>query len=428
MKNLITGLLLIAASAFLALAIREDNGYVLFGYGSWTVEGSLAFFALINLLLFALLYLVVRLVVRVWAMPNSLHQWRDRRSASRARKSLTRGLVALSEGNWKNAEKSLVRFAGKSETPLLNYLAAARSAQQQGAHDRRDHYLQLAHESMPSADVAVGLTQAELQIAHEQLEQALATLKHLRSIAPRHAHVLKLLMELHQRLGDWQELQLLLPELKKRKVVGSDELKALELNIYRNLLNRAAQSEEPGQLGRTWKGIPLNHRYSEAMVCVYVNHLMNRGQQDLVEDLLREAIERHWSDDMVEFYGRVESSDSARQLSNAEAWLERHPRNASLLLTLGRLCLRSKLWGKARSYLEASIGVNPTSAAYCELGVLLESMGEKEKAREYYRAGLELTSAAPMIKLPEVLESQPAPKLEAPGPAKPPKLEVVKST
>ena len=158
MKNLILGLAVIALSVILTLVVREDNGYFLIGYGQWTVESSLAFFLLMDLILFVALYLGIRFMQRVWSMPDSVHAWRVRRTAVRARQALTRGLVELSEGNWKQAERNLIRYAGKSETPMLNYLAAARSAQQLGAHDRRDRYLQMAHESMPSADVAVGLT------------------------------------------------------------------------------------------------------------------------------------------------------------------------------------------------------------------------------------------------------------------------------
>ena len=100
------------------------------------------------------------------------------------------------------------------------------------------------------------------------------------------------------------------------------------------------------------------------------------------------------------------------------------------MLTLGRLCLKSKLWGKARSYLEASIGAKPTTPAYHELGVLLERMGETERATACYKAGLELSSDMPLPELPETLG--PAAKLEvAAGPQgptdiNPPKLEMVK--
>lgn len=428
MRLLILVLLGLGVSVLLALAVKEDNGYILIGYGQWTAEGSLAFFLLLNLLLFGALYLTLRILSRLGATPRKLHDWRQIRGAKRARKSLIQGLVELSEGNWKRAERDLVRFAGKSETPLLNYLAAARSAQQQDAHDRRDHYLQLAHESMPEADVAVGLTQAELQLDHAQLEQALATLKHLREIAPRHTHVLKLLKELYQRLDDWREMGLLLPELKKRKVVEPEELQALELRVFQNQLSTAAQDENLTLLQTVWNRIPTTFRFREEMVTTYVNHLMNRDEHNQVERVLREAIERNWSDDLVELYGRVPADDSARQLSMAEAWLKTRPRSPVLLLTLGQLCLGNKLWGKARTYLETSIAIEPSSAAYRTLGALLEKMDEKEQAFKCFKAGLELGSEHPAsMHLPASLKlpaAKPAAG-EAGGAEHQPKLEVV---
>ncbi|PLY12955.1 MAG: heme biosynthesis protein HemY [Sedimenticola sp.] len=415
MKTLIIALIMLGVSVALTLAIKQDNGYILLGYGDWTVEGSLAFFLLLNLTLFVILYLLIRVILRLWAVPSKVHDWRDRRGTRRAQKALTQGLVELSEGNWKVAEKDLVRFAAKSDTPLLNYLAAARSAQQQGAHDRRDHYLQLAHESMPSADIAVSLTQAELQLGHEQYEQALATLKHLRGVAPKHTHVLKLLKELYERLGEWQALYELLPELKKRKVISEVEQRSLELNIFRSALNKAAQDENPQALSSCWRTLPMPIRNDETMITIYANHLLNQRQFNQVETLLRDAVTRQWNDDLVELYGRVQADDGAKQLATAEGWLKDDNRNSVLLLTLGRLSLRNKLWGKARSYLEASIGIEPSVDAYRELGALLERMDEKQKSLTCFKAGLDLISNTPLSELPATLTSPvSSAKLEAP--------------
>jgi HemY protein len=122
----------------------------------------------------------------------------------------------------------------------------------------------------------------------------------------------------------------------------------------------------------------------------------------------------------------VESSSSAKQLTSAESWLKKHSTNPVLLFTLGRLCLRNKLWGKARSYLEASISIDPSAYAYRELGALLETMGEPDKALTCFKAGLELTSEIPLQELPASLKPS-GPQLESPeqkGTASP-KLEVV---
>jgi HemY protein len=82
--------------------------------------------------------------------------------------------------------------------------------------------------------------------------------------------------------------------------------------------------------------------------------------------------------------------DARRHLERAERWLQQHPGDPVLLLALGQLCMQQALWGKARSYLEASLAVEPTHTAYVEFGKLLEHMGEPEEASRVYRHGLEL--------------------------------------
>jgi len=51
------------------------------------------------------------------------------------------------------------------------------------------------------------------------------------------------------------------------------------------------------------------------------------------------------------------------------------------------------LWGKAQSYLEASIAVEPTYTAHLALARLQEKLGNAEAARRHHRESLELALA-----------------------------------
>ena len=62
---------------------------------------------------------------------------------------------------------------------------------------------------------------------------------------------------------------------------------------------------------------------------------------------------------LLAIYSECLGADVRQQLERAENWLAQHPRDAVLLLTLGRLCAHQGLWGKARSYLEASLSIEP---------------------------------------------------------------------
>ena len=83
---------------------------------------------------------------------------------------------------------------------------------------------------------------------------------------------------------------------------------------------------------------------------------LNLGEYDQAEPLLRDALKRGWNETLVEIYGQLDTGHPTRQLDVAEKLLKERPQHPVLLLALGRLCLRAKLWGKARGYLEAAIG------------------------------------------------------------------------
>ena len=400
MKALAWALAILLATVAATLVVNDDNGYVLIAWGGWTVELSLALALILLTAAFAAVHYLVRLFGAAHAVPASVQSWTGDRARRRARRALTRGLLDLAEGEWQSAEKNLTRFAAESETPLLNYLSAARAAQLQGADERRDLYLRLAHDSMPSASVALFLTQAELQIAHQQFEQALATLRHLQTLAPRHAYVLKLLHCLYEKLGDWRQLRDILPELRRRGVLPEPELAALELRVHRELLGAAAREPEPARLAEAWDAVPRALRGNPELVVHYADLLLDGAAAGEAEALVRDALKHGFDERLVAVYGRIESPDAGRQLSFAEALLAQHPRSAVLLLALGRLALRARLWGKARSYLEASLGVAPVADAYCELGNLLDQLGDTDAARECYRKGLALGVDTAPVNLP----------------------------
>ncbi len=96
----------------------------------------------------------------------------------------------------------------------------------------------------------------------------------------------------------------------------------------------------------------------------------------------------------------MQASDPAAQFKTAESWLDENRADPDLLLSLGRLAMQNRLWGKARSYLEASIGAGGRAEAYRELGQLLEQLGETEQARDCYRQGMERVVAAPLARVP----------------------------
>lgn len=391
MRHFIVVLIVFIISVYFGLKIAEDPGYAYFAYQGWSVEMPLWFAALTLMVLFLVGYFLGHLLDSI---DSTVYRWKNWLRWRRKNKSYcktNRGLIDLVERDWKNAEYYLLDGIQRSDAPLINYLAAAYAAHERGAYDKRDSYLRKAHDLAPHAEIAIGLTQAQLQYNQGKLEQALATLDHLQTIAPKHKAVLKLLERVYVHLADWHELLKLLPRLRKAKLIDDTELYNFEKKIYCELLNKA---EGEQGVRAVWGTIPKKLQKEADVVCCYATRLLSYPDAAIeLEALLSKTIKSGWHTELVKLYGLIVTSDPSKQLTKAAAWSKEYPSQAILLLTLGRLCMRCQLWGKARNYYESSLKLEANPETYAEFGKLLEQIGEPVAAAERYRDGLLLCSA-----------------------------------
>jgi HemY protein len=370
--------------------IETDPGYVLLAYGNYTLETSLWVGTLLLVVFTLLVYALVRLVRKLLSGQNSLVSWMGSRKARQSSRLTTRGLINFIEGNWSKARRQLLRGARNNETPLLNYLMAARASYALNEADKMREYLGAAEASESQAGVAVELTQAELKLDAGQYEQALATLVRARRNAGRHPHVLDLMRKAYEGLEDWSHLAELLPELKKYKLLPEDELLALDRKVHTKLLFEGLSegAEASAELHQRWKRLPGDLKNDPELLNFYVNMLIEQGDHGSAEKVTLRALKQNWDSGLVRLYGLVEGANAARQLSQAEAWLTNHNRDPMLMLTLGRLSSRNKLWGKARDYFDSCYKLQRSPEVCAELGRLLASLGENRSSAAYFQEGL----------------------------------------
>ncbi len=394
MKWLFSTLIALLFVLAVALFAYYDPGYVMVQYRDWVVELSLALAVVVMLGSVILLYLVARLGGHLLRLPRRLRDWRRRHAARRAQSALVRGYLDLYTGRYQRAEQRLSRYAGYGDTvAVLNYLGAARAAQAQGADERRDRYLDLARENTPTAEPAVALTRAELLLERGQYGPALADLSRVRAEHPKNIVMLRLLLRLYRETRDWEQLLELLPALRKHHVVDPALAERLQVQAHRSLLARSGEQGAESTLSAIWQRVPKALTYRPELVREYAQRLIACGAPDQAEAVLYRSVTREWSPGLIYLYGLVEGSQPERQLRRAEEWLVGHETDPTLLLTVGRLCRRSALWGKARQYLESCIRSGGAYEAYHELAGVLEKIGERETALVYYRRGLALKEA-----------------------------------
>jgi len=383
-------LLLVVIALGAVLLVRDDPGFLLLRYREWEVETSLAVAVVALFCAVIAVHFAFRFLRGLWRLPRSMKNRSQTRRYAKVRRQLTQGLIDLAEGRFEQAENHLVRLVDFSESPLVHYLSAARAAQLQGKHDARDSYLKAAHDANPDAELAIGVTQAELQLAHQQTEQALATLTHLHSVAPKHDFVTMLLARAYHELQDWRALVELLPVVRRRKLVKPARLRELELSGYRGVLELASGNQQDFETA--WSKLPKDLQSDASLLRYYFEQFAHQGwSNSSAEQALLKAIDQQWDDGLIEVYGRYQARDATTQMTRVEKWLDDYGHNEQLLLALGRISVRARLWGKAQSYFEASIGARATAAACLELADLFEQqLQQPEKAVEYYQQGLKL--------------------------------------
>jgi len=384
--------------------MARDPGYVLVTYDDMSFETSL-WFALFGLLAgYFILRLTIGLTSRLVRSGAGVAAWQQNRRRRVAQARTIRGLLLVGEGDWSGARKALLADASQVEAPLINYVGAARAANELGDAADRDASLQKAVDTTPGSKLAIALTQAELQMSSRQYTQAVDTLVAAKTLSPNSPRMLRLLAGCYEHLGDWQSLLELASDLQRRAAIAPDELRASMLRWVAGYFERpvAAGAADGGQaLIARWNGIDKDLRADAGSIAAYVNALVAAGANDEAEATLAKALRQEWNEALVALYGRVRVERTERQISAAEAWLKARPNDPTLLLALGRIMLANRDWAKAREYLEASLKQRRDAETYAELGRLCLAMGERPRATELLSQAVALGGQLPELPLPD---------------------------
>jgi HemY protein len=403
-RTFIACLIILVIACALVIAIEYDPGYLLLSYHQYTLETSIWVGLAAFLFLLWLVGFFFSVLRRTISGSSMMGKWFSSRGARRSQQQTTKGMIAFIEGNWNDAQRILSRAATKSETPLLNYLLAARASHALDDDKAIKEYLNKAEESTSGASIAVGLTQAELQIRQGKFEQSLATLTRVRRNSGKHPYVLELLKQVYVGLKDWEQLMSLLPELKKHHVVSQKELEQLELLAAHQRIIDAGNTRQDSlnKLESLWSKLPKSTTKKADVIVCYAEQIMRHGGDKQAEKIIRNQLKKEWDSRLVDLYGKVQGEDNSKQLLHAENWLKERNNDAALFLCLGRLSLRNSLWDKAKEYFNNSLKVSESPEVCAELGRLLAHLGEHEKSNEYFQRSLQFESSGLMaLPMPE---------------------------
>lgn len=383
---------LFAVATGLTLA-AHNPGYVQFVYPPWKAELSLSLFAFLLLIGLLLGYLLLRLVFAAAGMPGYVREFRLRRAQEKERAGLMEALTAYFEGRYAKAEKAAVQAMVAGDRTGLGTIIAARSAHEQREFDKRDAYLADAERNATGEPAMRLMAKAEFMLDQKQPQSALHALRELEDTGTHH-HLGALGLELkaQQQVQNWDAVLEVTSRLEKRKAIDSLVARQLQQFAWREKLRDPALDMEG--LRKLWKSIPTDLRRGSKLAAAAATAFGKLGDCRSAQQVLTDSLNQQWDSGLVSLYGECRFEDNTQQLEQAERWLKTHSGDAGLLLTLGKLCLHQKLWGKAQNYLDASISLQPSSAAWLTLSELAEKLGEHDRALSYFRQATQAEGVA----------------------------------
>ncbi len=377
-RSLVFLLLIVVLAGWLGTLIARDPGYVLIAYQEYSIQTSL--WVMLGLLIgFSLATYIVLRVVNLLRRSGVVYQgWRQDQKQSRALSLTTKGLALLAEGEFERARKYLAGGAENNTANGINYLAAARAADDLGDAEARETYLRLSEESDGSLHHASSVTAAELAYQRGDYDACISALAGVRS----NRHVVHLRKRALLKQKDWRGLLALMPELKKvdKDDAAKTERVAAELGI-------AQETGNDDALNTLFKSLSSDLKAEAPLILCYANALKDK---ESVEPLIRSAVKKAWNAELVEAYGLLPESTLKTRKKTAEGWLKQHSDDAALHFCLGCIYEQSGEKELAKSSFSTSAEICSPSAANERLANLLALEGDFARSNEQLRLALQL--------------------------------------
>jgi HemY protein len=390
MRLLLWLVALMAAAIGIAVTARFNPGNVVLFYPPHRIDLSLNLFVVLEIVLFALLYALARALSATMNMPGRVAAYRQRKRERDGNKGLRDALKALFEGRFGHAEKAALRAAELPENAGLAALIGARAAHRMREPARRDNWLAgtVQDNSLKTARL---MTVTELLVDDHQPEAALEAVAELNASGTRHIHALQWSMKAHQQARNWPEVLRLVRSLDKHKALHPALSARLRELAYEALLSDSSHDAE--SILRVWSTIPSSDRVKPYIAARAASALNARGLHDEARATAEDALEIEWDERVVRAYrdsaAQAGSPSLLAQIEKSEGWIRQRPNDAELALTLGSLCLKQKLWGKAQRYLEQALSdaTEPRMVreAHLKLAQMHEALGQAEQAAAHYR-------------------------------------------
>ncbi|MGL6262091.1 heme biosynthesis protein HemY [Vibrio sp. WXL210] len=384
--------LVLGAGLFVGTQYAGHQGYVLISFANKTIEMSVTTLVVFMVIALAALFFTEYVLKRALRATSNTWNWFSLRKLKRSRRYTNEGIIKLLEGDFKLAEKKVLRWANHHDMPMLCYLVAAEAAFNQGLTEKSQQYLAKAAEQEES-DLAVGLTRAKQNIRSKHFEQAFDTLSSLKAQYRNNAMVLDLLKSVYVELKLWQPLIDIIPSLIKVNSISSQDAHHYTIMAQSGLIEDVAQQQGSEGLLAHWQGLTKKTKTEVELVVAMVKQLIERKADYEAFGLVKDTLKKQSSPELYQLIADMNLSDRHPARQFLSGIVKKQPENADAHSALGQLYLHDQQWPEAQKHFELALAKRSSVSDYAFLAEALEQQDLNQAARDVSRKALTLVKA-----------------------------------
>ena len=385
MRSLLWLIVLFIIAVGVVLGAKFYSGDVYIVVEQTLVRINLQLFIGLVLLTVVLLYIFLRIVMGFVHLPGYWHHWRINHQRHQVEAALNHAGLAYFEGRYqfaaREAERVLRNKQGQ-DSRVLALLLAAHSADQMDDSSTRDRYLDEVANLPEKQQLSRYLLLAQSALSRHEDQQARNALEAAARINPNLTQLVKL-----QLRYDWehQNAHGVLDSVDKLSHAGAlSESEQINYRYwaYRQLLKNV---KDPSELKSSLNLIPVDERESTLSADI-VEKYLQLGMYTQAVKWVKKYYPRTHDASLLPAFNQanqyLSSKEQQKNMVTVDKWLQQNPQDPDLLLLMGELSYQQQLWGKAKTYLEASLQASNNNVTRLLLAKVLEQSGQSEAAKQ----------------------------------------------
>ncbi|MDO1510455.1 MULTISPECIES: heme biosynthesis HemY N-terminal domain-containing protein [unclassified Neisseria] len=396
MRGLVWVIILFAVAVGLAIAAGTYTGNVYVVVEQTILRINLHAFILGLIALVVVLYLLVRLIAGILNVPGRMQRFGVARKGRQAAAALNNAGLAFFEGKFQKAEQEAAKVLANKEAGdnrTLALMLGAHAADQMDNIGLRDRYLKDIEALPAKKQLSRYLLLAESALSRRDYPAAEQNLISATQINPSLTRLVRLQLRYAFDKGNALEVLDKADKLVKAGAISDYEAEQYQNWAYHRLL--ALASDHNG-LKVCLKRIPEYLKTGELCIAIaekYERLGLYGHAVKWVEKYYPHTQQAELLKTFVQSVRFLNDKEQRKAIDLADGWLQGHPNNAKLLMYLGELAYGKQLWGKAQTYLEASLAIDPSMPARLALAKVFDETEQPEKAEQQRKLALESVSA-----------------------------------